>query len=360
MQKNWNADSLLDLGEFIASQKATPKADLVTEPQGASLRPVEVVPATAMFYDGRSTNSFKINQVHIPDTSVVSLPPTYLTRSAVMNWELNTAANMSQRFGHQLGVELDAAAGVKVGMHDLALESASGGLNNTFVRTADFCRAQQGLGPSMAARANANFASTALTTVGTVTGAAFNAATTFINTTNYVGRSMQIMNPPIRIDTKHSDGWTGRGTVSLRDGGTYSWNSKLMTGNPSIARNTTEWINTGFVHTKIRTEAITPSTWGLEKFALRKWPVEHYYDPDSEIKMNMATQTYYRQPTNLGTTTWKTTTSFSNYTTTTRGGVTTYTDHIRTTTGNINHLTNMPIRNYNFENPIIINTNKKY
>lgn len=345
-QKNWNADSLLDLGEFIASQKIAPEADLVTEPQGASLRPVEVVPATAMFYDGRSTNSFKISKIHIPDTSVVGLPSTYLTRSAVMNWELNTAANLSQRFGRQLGTELDATADAKIGIakewSDVALISGY---------------KQMGLG------------SQAYTAVS-ISGSVLNAATTFLKTTNYVGRSMQIMNPPIRIDTKHDYGWSGQGTVSLRGGGTYSWTSKLVVGDSSIARNTTEWHNIGLVHTRITTEAITPSRWGLEGFMLKNWPVEHYIDPGS-------------------TTIEKNIISRSNYTITTRGGVTTYTDHIR---GNINYLTNGPIHNYNsnlsfnnshlsapktmgplkfkpptynapkynFEKPIIIDTNKKY
>lgn len=342
-QKNWNADSLLYLGEFIALQKTAPKADLVTEPQGASLRPAEVVPATAMFYDGRSTNSFKISDVHIPDIATMVLPPTYLTRSAVMNWELNTAANMSQRFGHQLGAELDATADAKIGI---------AGKWHTELTTAT-------LGSPLAGGGIYGLAGTAVT-----------AATSFINTSNYVGRSMQIMNPPIRIDTKHDYGWSGQGTVSLRGGGTYSWDSELITGAPSITRNTTEWVNTGVVHTKINTIMKTPSTLGFERFVVKTWPVEHYFDPGS-------------------TTIEKNIISRSNYTITTRGGVTTYTDHIR---GNINYLTNVPIRNYNsnllfnnshlstpkmmdplkfkpstynipkynFEKPIIIDINKKY
>ena len=75
-QKNWNADSLLYLGEFIASQKTAPKADLVTEPQGASLRPSEVVPATAMFYDG----SYNHHLNAVSPSYLKTNTPVYSTR----------------------------------------------------------------------------------------------------------------------------------------------------------------------------------------------------------------------------------------------------------------------------------------
>lgn len=343
-QKNWNADSLLDLGEFIASQKIAPEANLVTEPQGASLRPVEVVPATAMFYDGSSNHRLKA----VSPSYLKANTPSYSTqlknitpytidvsRNPAMLGNIKTTAysGISDTWAYQ-NSQLAAPSQsftnpVSYKLPDLGLSHYQQQMQQNVLNT--IALDVRGIGLSLAG-------------AGTLS-----TATTIVNATNNFNNIYKV--------------GTGQGHPSILrsicPSAVMGWEMMGPQINPLEERISTKYFSTNFSDGLSSTYSTSKITVIENYNSTAPGIIKQYgFDPATDSMSRTVIRT----------------------------------EHIKTTTGNINHLTNVPIRNYNsnlsfnnshlstpktmdtlrfkpptynipknnFENAIIINTNKKY
>lgn len=120
------------------------------------------------------------------------------------------------------------------------------------------------------------------------------AGTTFIQTIDRVGTSMQVMNPPIYLQNNPkftpsqkilgvpiSGTWEGSGSYNI-PGGVVNYQETLKTSGPGpITQTHTDWVttNTGTYYRQV--EIKTPATNGFERFAVTHYPVSSYFDPTS-------------------------------------------------------------------------------
>jgi len=94
-----------------------------------------------------------------------------------------------------------------------------------------------------------------------IIGATSQAVGTFLKTTDYVGTSMQVMNPPIYLHEKTTDGWEGKGLYSIKINGInyqVGYHETLKSAGPDpITRPHTDYINsdigTYYRHTEVKT-----------------------------------------------------------------------------------------------------------
>lgn len=115
-----------------------------------------------------------------------------------------------------------------------------------------------------------------------IIGSTSQAAGTFLKTTDYVGTSMQVINPPIYLREKTPYGWKGEGLYSIKSNGInyqVGYHETLKTaGHGPITRSHTDYINsdigTYYRHTEIKTPVIN----NFERFALNRHPLGSYWD----------------------------------------------------------------------------------
>ncbi len=147
----------------------------------------------------------------------------------------------------------------------------------------------------------------------TILDAASTAAQTFVQTMDYVGKSMQMMNPPTYLQNNPrftpSQTLLGIPITATREGsGTYSipWGSAgyheiLSTEGPGpITRVHTEWARTEY-GSYYRTEEVrTPSASWLERFMVTHYPVGSYWDENSTVSYTRQGSSYSWRETNIG------------------------------------------------------------
>ena len=109
------------------------------------------------------------------------------------------------------------------------------------------------------------------------------ATTTGMETIDYFGTSMQIMNPSVYLNKKISWGWEGQGFYHIQNGHVY-YQEILKTGKGKlgpITRIHTDLVrtNTGIYIRHI--EIKTPATSSFERFMINHYPVGSYWDPQT-------------------------------------------------------------------------------
>lgn len=135
----------------------------------------------------------------------------------------------------------------------------------------------------------------------TIIGTTLQAAETFQKTVHYVGTSAQIMNPPIYLHEKTSDGWKGGGSYPIRGGQVYYQETLKTGGTGPITRTHIDWVNKN-AGSYIRTVEIkTPATNGFERFMMYNYPVGSYFDPKtSTMTTTIRSQSYRVESTVKG------------------------------------------------------------
>ena len=113
-----------------------------------------------------------------------------------------------------------------------------------------------------------------ITTAGTVT----QAADVFLKTADYIGRSMQLMNPPLYLNEKTPWGAIGHGSYPIPNG--YTFYFEILDTSRSISRVHTSWTitKTGSYYRYVNTNTSTSSA--LERFMMHHYPVGTYFDPE--------------------------------------------------------------------------------
>lgn len=190
----------------------------------------------------------------------------YSIRSQVKDWELKSAQKIGNRYITQLPTMADA------------YRNAAGALTIN------------GIG-----WAYGNMAGSAIYGVASTTIAAPIAGMETINT---LGRSMQIMNPPIYLDTRAHDGLTGEGLYQIKGGHIY-YQEKLKTNGPtSITRTHMDWGKTNtetyYRYTEINTPVSNNLGGKFERFATNRWPVGSQWDPQFSTEKTIEIQKIYR------------------------------------------------------------------
>jgi len=119
---------------------------------------------------------------------------------------------------------------------------------------------------------------------GTIMGSAIGAADTLYKTIDYVGRSMQTINPPRYLQHRTSWGSFGHGSFEI-DGMRVTYYEALDTSAShwrkpgSITRRHAEHISTDFGDYYRTMEITTPATSPFERFMMHNYPVGSYFDP---------------------------------------------------------------------------------
>ena len=106
------------------------------------------------------------------------------------------------------------------------------------------------------------------------------AAGTFLNTVDYMGKAAQIISPPIYLHEKTSYGWRGEGSYSIPGDRVYYQETLKTAGSGPITRTHTDWVSTN-TKTYIRNVEIqTLPQSSFERFMLYHYPLGDYYDPN--------------------------------------------------------------------------------
>jgi hypothetical protein len=205
--------------------------------------------------------------------------------SQIRQWELDASTRLSDFYVSELVKKTDPWVGLWADV-TLGLEQNLFRDNiNTQLNLANLYRNLQGL-PTLGAHPSAwaaevfGFATTGMSS-----------AVNFFQTVDYLGTSMQIMNPPIYLDRITPFGSAGAGMFSI-PGGRGFYQEKLFTGDPGpIVRWHDDQIFTaqGVYDRTITIK--TPATSGFERFMLHHFPLGNYFDPETSI---MTYETKYR------------------------------------------------------------------
>jgi len=138
--------------------------------------------------------------------------------------------------------------------------------------------------------------------------ASLTAAQTFIQTMDYVGKSMQMMNPPTYLQNNPrftpSQTVLGIPITGTREGfGSYSipgqwggYREILATSNPGpITRLHTEWATNEYGSYYRREQVTTPSVSGLERFMVTHYPLGSYWDETSTVSYTQSSSAAWRE-----------------------------------------------------------------
>jgi hypothetical protein len=158
--------------------------------------------------------------------------------------------------------------------------------------------------PNIDAYTNAARAYRAYTTASTIMNTVLTAAQQFYKTIDYVGTSMQIMNPPIYLNEKTSWGSRGFGSYSLPDGTSRYWQESLRTADKDfITRRHTDTIFTPFRTYSSYVETKIIPTNSFERFMLHHYPVNDYWDESATVTSMRSFSGSWRETTVRGVTT---------------------------------------------------------
>jgi hypothetical protein len=151
----------------------------------------------------------------------------------------------------------------------------------------------------------------------TVFSTGVNAATTFFQTVDYVGRSMQVMNPPVYLRhdperglyaEKTPAGWKGWGRYSV-PGGTASYQERIEMSAPrfwrtgTITRTHFDQIRTDFGTYERTIEIHIPDANPMQRFAMHHYPVGDYFSENASYTITTTIHEAYRTQTINGVTT---------------------------------------------------------
>jgi len=273
--------SATDLDSEAISQlsKGIAEWQLLNANQGDALGERHVCVSSSLGGAARKSPS-SISIVH----GLVAFNDTWFYESEIRDWELQTTVWSSERYAERM---YDPYSNLRT-------------IRDTAIKT------ELGMGVEM----------TSLGPLWTPASAVHTAVDTFYRTADRVGKSMQVMNPPIYLHEKTSYGWRGEGSYAI-PGGQVHYQETLVTAGPGpITRTHTDWV-TSDTGTYVRTvETKTPVANPFERFMMRHCPVGTYWDPRStETYTTTWTQRSYRVEKmqgvermtplpNTGTTTW--------------------------------------------------------
>ena len=135
---------------------------------------------------------------------------------------------------------------------------------------------------------------------GAIMGSAIGAADTLYKTIDYVGRSMQTINPPRYLQRRTSWGSFGHDSFEI-DGMRVTYYEALDTSAShwhkpgSITRRHAEHISTDFGDYYRTMEITTPATSPFERFMMHNYPVGSYFDPvETTIRTTTTIHEKYR------------------------------------------------------------------
>lgn len=145
---------------------------------------------------------------------------------------------------------------------------------------------------------------TKLSPIWTPVSTVHTAGDTFYKTISSVGKSMQIMNPPVYLQNNPELGqfarftpssqkilgvptsgtcgtWEGHGSYSI-SGGSVRYKEILQTsGTGPITRTHTDWVTTNVGNYYGHTEICTPATNNFERFVVSRYPTGSYWDTNT-------------------------------------------------------------------------------
>ncbi len=162
-----------------------------------------------------------------------------------------------------------------------------------------------------------NCVSRMYTTTSTIMGTMVGAADQFRQTLDYIGTSMQVMNPPVYLKndpergmyaSRTSWGLEGHGSYPIKNGTAYyreTLNTSASKWNEpgNIIRTHTDDIKTDYGTYYRHVEIITPATSFAERFMMHNYPVGDYYSENSTISTTTMIRESYRTQTLNGVTT---------------------------------------------------------
>jgi hypothetical protein len=148
-----------------------------------------------------------------------------------------------------------------------------------WIRTGDAYRTMASrIGPTDSPLLSAARGARIYTASSMTLGTAMQAGTTFVKTVDYVGKSMQVMNPPIYLQERVA-GWGWKGAWFNAHNGHYYWETLKTAGPGPITRTHADLVATQ-TGTYYRYQEIrTPVTNVFERFVLNRYPVGSYWDP---------------------------------------------------------------------------------
>lgn len=202
----------------------------------------------------------------------------YRIESQIRQWELNTGVRISNKYISRFPNNPWRDVGGSI--TTTTIGSVYGATGTTFNAADNFLRSQQGLGSSSVALQNTAVGLSVYNTASTLTSG----ATTFMQTIDKIGTSMQIINPPIYLEEKTLGGWKGEGSYSIPAGRvcyheTLNISASKWWQSGTIVRKHTDWVSTNlgtyYRNVKIETHDVSPG----ERFMMRHYPVGGYFDP---------------------------------------------------------------------------------
>lgn len=209
---------------------------------------------------------------------LVAFGDNYEIRSQTRQWELDAGLKMSNKY-----------------MQPLTKPPYPSVITSTSNRTAIY-----GMGQNVA-REYGQRGAQIFSSGTTIIGATSQASGTFSKTVDYVGKSMQIMNPPVYLQNNPELGqfakftpssqkilgvptsgtWEGHGSYSI-PGGSVRYKETLQTsGQYPIIRTHTDWVTTNFGNYYRHTEICTPAANNFERFVVSRYPTGSYWDPNT-------------------------------------------------------------------------------
>jgi hypothetical protein len=204
-----------------------------------------------------------MSTVAVPMVSAGAVDDMGFYKQQMRQWEMNTNAQLSNRYMSQLADHYDNGHWNAVGGY-----ATSPGLGYNY-------------GSGLAI----------LNTANTLA----NGVTVGLDTTWRMGKSMQIMNPPTYLQTKTPSGSFGEGPYSISGGHVQYWET-LNTKGPDITRTHTDMITTttpsGFINQRIETK--TPAS-PIERFMMHNFPTGSYFDPEkTTIQKTYVSNMHYK------------------------------------------------------------------
>jgi hypothetical protein len=232
--------------------------------------------------------------------------------SLMKNWEWNSSFHpffgMSNQFSHYLYTYTDPFPGILTSFAYNAtmdgIKASYYSMGNIFNNISNVYRAELGLGLSDDCLINTLRGGRILTTTSTVMNTMITAASVFKDTIIYVGKSMQIMNPPVYLREFTSGSkflniipvsgkWEGAGFRPIPGipGGILEFNETLVISDTGlITRTHIDMLKSDFGTITRTITQETPATNTFERIAMTNFPVGSYIGPTATTRTTITTR----------------------------------------------------------------------